>query len=127
MTPKNGAPQEIVLVPLLFNICTYDLPVTVCRKFAYADDWAILHYASEWQALEETLTQDMAILSSNLYKYKLKLSTTRTVSVGFHLYKKAQHELKIFINGQALLFCAEATYLGIKLGTQVLPTVRVIA
>ena len=36
---KNGNPQGSVLAPLLFNIYTYDVPVTVGRKFAYADDW----------------------------------------------------------------------------------------
>ena len=33
------------------------LPVIVARKLAYADDLAILHYASDWQALGGTLTQ----------------------------------------------------------------------
>ena len=44
---KNGVPQESVLAPLLFNIYTYDLPVTVGRKFVYADDLATLHCASD--------------------------------------------------------------------------------
>ena len=98
----------------MFNIYTYDLLVTVGRKFAYAD--AILHYANNWEALEETLTQDMATLFSYLYKWKLKLSTTKTVSAGFHLYnKEARRELSIFVNGPTLPFSAEFTYLDIKL------------
>ena len=40
---KNGVPQGSVLAPLLFNIYTYDLPSTISRKFAYADDLALLH------------------------------------------------------------------------------------
>ena len=51
---KNDIPQGSVLAPLLFSI--YDLPVAVAIKFAYADDLAILHYASNWQVLEGTLT-----------------------------------------------------------------------
>ena len=62
---KNGVLQESVLVPLLFNVYTYDLTVTIGRKFSYAVDLAILHCASDWLALERILTQNM----ENLYSY----------------------------------------------------------
>ena len=92
---KNGVPQESVLAPLLFDICTHDLPATTAEKFAYANDLATLDSASNWQALEGTRTQDMATLSAYLQKWKLKLSTTKTISTGFHLYNnKTQRELK---------------------------------
>ena len=111
---KNVIPQKSVLATLLFN--TYDLPVILGKKFVFAVDLATLHYASDWQALERTLTQDMATLSSYLHKWKLKLSTTKTVSTVFHLSnKEAQRGLNIFVNRQALPFRAEPTYLDIKL------------
>ena len=59
----------------------YNLRMTVGRKFAYADDLAIFLYASNWQALERTLTQDMATLISYFYK----LNTKKTKSAAFHL------------------------------------------
>ena len=57
---KNGVPQGSVLAPFLFIIYTHHLPVTVARKFVYADDLAIMHAVEDWQSLEGTLTQDMA-------------------------------------------------------------------
>ena len=79
-------------------------------------DLYILHYASNLQAFEETLNQNIAALFSYLYKWKLKLSTTKTVSAVFHLYnKETRREINIFVNKKDLPFCAEPTYLGIKL------------
>ena len=37
---------------ILFNIYTHDLPETIAKKFAYADDLAIMHRAENWQELE---------------------------------------------------------------------------
>ena len=63
---KNGIPPVLVLAPLLFNIYTYDLPSMISRKFAYADDLALLHSSGNWKDLEETLSQDMSTLSAYL-------------------------------------------------------------
>ena len=49
---KNGIPQGSVLAPLLFNIYIYDLPSTISRKYAYADDLALLHSSGDWKDLE---------------------------------------------------------------------------
>ena len=113
---KNDVPQGSVLAPLLFNINTYDLPSMISRKFAYADDQALLHSSGNWKNLEGTLSQDMSTLSAYLQTWRLKLSHTKTVTAAFHLNnREAKHELKVYNNGRLLPFCPTPTYLGIKL------------
>ena len=113
---KNGVRQGSVLAPLLFNIYTYDLPSMISRKFAYADDLALLHSSGNWKDLEGTLSQDMATLSAYLQTWRLKLSHTKTVTAAFHLNnREAKRELKVYNNGTLLPFCPTPTYLGVKL------------
>ena len=47
---KNGVPQGSVPAPFFYNVYTHDPPVTVARKYAYADDQAIMHSAEDWQS-----------------------------------------------------------------------------
>ena len=114
---KNGVPQGSVLAPLLFNIYTYDLLSMISRKFAYADDLALLQSSGNWKDLEGTLSQDMSTLSSYLQTWRLlKLSHTKTVMAPFHLNnREAKRELKVYNNGTLLPFCPTPTYLGVKL------------
>ena len=113
---KNGVSQGSVLAPLLFNIYTYDLPSIISRKFAYANDLALLHSSGNWKDLEGTLSQDMSTLSAYLQTWRLKLSHTKTVTASFHLNnREAKRELKLYNNGRLLPFCPTPTYLGLKL------------
>ena len=91
---KNDVPQGSFLDFFLFNIYTYDLPVIIGGKYAYADDLATFHYANDWQAIEGTLSQDMAILSSYPYQWKLKLSTTKTVSAA-SIFTTRRHDVSL--------------------------------
>jgi len=85
---NNGVPQGSVLAPLLFNIYISDLPATTSRKYAYADDLAIMHADGDWLAVEGALSKDMARLDEYLQTWKLKLSTMKTMSALFHLNNK---------------------------------------
>ena len=111
---KHGVPQGSVLAPLVFNIYISDLPTTISRKYAYADDPAVMHANGDWLAVEGALSKDMATLGEYLQTWKLKLSTTKTVSAVFHLNnKEAKRELKVNFNNETLPFCSEPKYLGV--------------
>ena len=82
---KNGVPQESVLASLLFNIYVYDLPSTISRRYASADDLALLYSSDDWKDLEGVLSQDMTTISTYLQTWRLQLSHTKTVMTAFHL------------------------------------------
>ena len=115
---KNGVPKGsgILMAPLLFNIYTYDVPSMISRKFAYADDLALLHSSGNLRDLKGTLSQDMSTLSAYLQTWRLKLSHTKTVTAAFYLNnREAKREQKVYNNGRFLPFCSTPTYLGVKL------------
>ena len=80
---KNGVPQGSVLTPLLFNIYVYDLPSTVSRRYAYADDLGLLYSSDDWKDLEGVLSQDMTTISTYFQTWRLQLSHTKTVTRPF--------------------------------------------
>jgi len=54
-----------------------------------------MHADGDWQKVEGVLNKDMATVGEYLQTWKLKLSTTKTVSAAFHLNnKEAKRELK---------------------------------
>ena len=113
---KNSVPQGSVLATLLFNIYVYDLPSTVSRRYAYADDLALLYSSDDWKDLEGVLSQDMTTISTYLQTWRLHLSHTKTVTTAFHLNnREAKRELNIYYNGKRFPFCPVPTYLGVKL------------
>ena len=113
---KNGVKQASVVGPLLFNIYISDLPTTISRKYAYADDLAIMHDDGEWQAAEGALSKDVEAVGEYRQTRTLNLSSTKTVSADFHLNNmEAKRELKINFNNETLPFCPEAKYLGVTL------------
>jgi len=62
----------------------------------------------------------MATVGEYLQTWKLKLSTTKTVSAVFHLNnKEAKRELKVIFNNVTLPFCSEPKYLGVTLDRSV--------
>jgi len=67
-----------------------------------------MHADGDWQVAEGVLRKNMATIGEHFQTWKLKLSSTKTVSAAFHLYgKEAKSELKINHNNYALPFCSE--------------------
>ena len=88
----------------------------ISRKFAYADDLALLHFSGNWKDLQETLSQDNSTLSTYLQTWRLKLSYTKTVTATFYLNnRETKRELKFYRNDRILPFCPTPTYVGVKL------------
>ena len=88
----------------------------IYRKYAYADNLALLHSSGNWKDLYGTLSQDMSTLSAYLKTWRLKLSHTKTMTAAFHFNSlEAKHELKVYNNDRLLPFCPTFTYLGVKL------------
>jgi len=66
--------------------------------------------------VEGVLTKDMATLGEYLQTWKLKLSTTKTVSTAFHLNNmETKREVKVKYNNETLPFCSRPKYLGVTL------------
>ena len=80
----NGVPQGSVIAPTLFNLYTYDIPATICSKYIYADDIAIMHSHKKFQTIERVLTCDLEKLRTYFHNWRLKLNTSKTVTSTFH-------------------------------------------
>ena len=109
---KNGVPQGSVLAPSYLT-SMYDLHSMISRKFAYADDLALLHSSGNWKDLEGT------IKPRHVYTFSISqdlVSHTKTVAVAFHLNnREAKRELKVYNDDRLLPLCPTPTYLGVKL------------
>ena len=112
---KNGVPQDRFWLPPIQHLYVRS-SFHDSRKFAYADDLALLHSSGNWKDLEETLSQDMSTLSAYLQTWTLKFNYIKTVTTAFHLNnREAKRELRVYNNDRLLLFCPTPTYLGVKL------------
>ena len=86
------------------------------QKYAYADDLALLYASRDWNAVENTLSQDMTALSAYLQTWRLKLSNNKTVTAAFHLNnRETKREINVYNNGNLLPPCPVPMYLGVKL------------
>jgi len=87
-----------VLSPTLFNLYINDLHITGSRNFVYADDICLTKQAQTYAELECCLSSDMERMAAYCRLWRLKPSTTKTVSSIFHLQNtSAARELRVHI------------------------------
>lgn len=113
---NNGLPQGSVLAPLLFNLYIHDLPTTVSRKFAYADDIALATQSKHVLETEETLNVDLENMNVYFRKWRLCPSLSKTEVSCFHLNSKmASYNLNVIFGGVLLNHNYNPKYLGVTL------------
>lgn len=115
-TLNNGLPQGSVLSPLLFNLYLCDIPDTSSEKFIYADDIALAFRHSDFEVIENTLTQDLEILKNYFLEWRLCPNPNKTEVSCFHLNNQQKYrKLKVTFNDDVLQHNFNPKYLGIKL------------
>ena len=99
---------------LLVRSCLYKaLPDCVLSRngTGCAATLVIIHADRDWQSVEGIISIEMATIGEYLHTWKLKLSTTKTVPMVFHLNKEVKRELKVNFNNETLPICSEPKYL----------------
>ena len=76
-----------------------------------------MHADGDCQAVEGVLSKDLATVSEHLQTWKLKPSTTKTVSLVFYHFnnKEAKREQNVNHSNGNLSFCSETKYLWVTL------------
>ena len=115
-TRQNGLYDPVLSEVNCLYITIGKVPSTVSRRYAYADDLALLYSSDDRKDLEGVLSQDMTTISTYLQTWRLQLSHTKTVMSAFHLNnREAKRELNVYNNGKRQPFCPVPTYLGVQL------------
>jgi len=115
MTPVLGDPNVTAFLKALslHQFCSTCTPTT-CRKFIYADDICLAIQGQYFSELECSLSSDMARMSHFCRQWRLKPSTSKTISSVFHLHNtSATRELSVYLDGLHLQHECHPTYLGV--------------
>jgi len=111
-----GLPQSSVLAPTLFAIFINDIPLALEKSKSYsvlfADDLGALYIRTNtWKALENKITVYLNKLTEWLYKWRLKMNTSKCNYIVFT--KGKSKKLKLIFNNQLIPFCENPKFLGV--------------
>ena len=96
--------------------CDIVQPVIRSRRFIYADDVCCAIQAETFSEIECTLAADLAHLAKYCQLWRLKLSTSETVTSVFHLHNNTSRcKLNVHMNGQRLKHNLCSVYLSVAL------------
>ena len=110
---RNDVPLRAVLAHLFFNLYTYYLVSTICKKFAYPNLCDMLHFSQNWKELKGILHNHTFTFFPD---FKDETRLLKTVTAAFHFSKReAKPERKIYNTMNFLLFCSIPTYVAVKL------------
>ena len=103
--PKVASHSDRPWTPLFCNTYFYNLPSLVSKKYAYADDLALLHTSNNWNSFEGVLKPKHDHTFKILADWRLKLSHSKTVTTAFHLNNQETKRKLAVYNNNNLTYC----------------------
>jgi hypothetical protein len=82
---NNDLPQSSVLAPILFNLYMSNIPITVSKRFQYADGIALTFQANSFAECETTLEAHLNKFAEFFQRWRLQPNPSKTESCVFYL------------------------------------------
>ena len=116
---SSDVPQGSILGPLLFILHVNDLPdvVSRCSLLMYADDTVLFYAASNVEALQESLNEELKAIECWLFRNSLFLNVSKTEAMVFGTSPRLSSigSFNITVNGSPIKRVSQFKYLGVVL------------